>query len=100
MGQPYKLAKFRWYCGGREVVGVKFEFPKVTQTEETAVRVERPIKPTVAQVQANHLTILCIACDPILGTTITICLPRLHLWIRTLIVIIVTRIIPFNKFLP
>ena len=50
MGQSHKLAKFRWDCGGREVVGVKVEFPKVTQTEETAVRVERPIKPTVAQV--------------------------------------------------
>ena len=51
MCQPYKLAKFRWDCGeGREVVGVKVEFPKVTQTEKTAVRVERPIKPTVGQV--------------------------------------------------
>ena len=50
MGQPLKLAKFRWDCGGREVVGVKVEFSKVTQTEETAVRVERPIKPTAAQV--------------------------------------------------
>ena len=50
MGQPYKLAKFRWDCGGREVVEGKVEFPKVTQTEETAVRVETPIKPTVAQV--------------------------------------------------
>ena len=98
MGQPYKLAKFRWDCGESEVVEGKVEFLKVTKTEETAVRVERPIKPTVAQVQANHLTILCIACDPILGTTITICLPRLHLWIRTIIVIIVIRIIPFNKF--
>ena len=48
MRQPYKLAKFRWDCGGREVVGIKFEFPKVTQTEETAVGVERPTKPTVA----------------------------------------------------
>ena len=110
MRQPYKLAKFRWDCGGREVVGVKVEFPKVTQTEETAVRVEKPIKPTVAQVQANHLTILWIACDPIPGTTITIYLPRLHLWIRTIIVIrviivtIVLRIFSihslFNKFLP
>ena len=43
MRQPYKLAKFRWDCGGREVVGVKVEFLKVTQTEEAAVRVERPI---------------------------------------------------------
>ena len=50
MGQPYKLAKFKWDCGGGEVVGVKVEFLKVMQTEETAVRVERPIKPTVAQV--------------------------------------------------
>ena len=51
MGQPYKLAKFRWDCGGgREVVEGKVEFPKVTQIEETVVRVERPIKPTVGQV--------------------------------------------------
>ena len=50
MRQPYMLAKFRRDCGGREVVGVKVEFPKVTQTEETAVRVERPLKPTVAKV--------------------------------------------------
>ena len=50
MRQPYKLAKFRWDWGGREVVEGKVEFPKVTQTEETAVGVERPIKPTVAQV--------------------------------------------------
>ena len=49
MGQPYKLAKFRWDWG-RKVVEGKVEFPKVTETEETAVRVERPIKPTVAQV--------------------------------------------------
>ena len=34
------------------------------------------------------MTILWIACDPIPGTTITICLPRLHLWIRTIPVII------------
>jgi hypothetical protein len=34
------------------------------------------------------VTILWIACDPIPGTTITICLPRLHLWIRTIIVIV------------
>ena len=51
MGQPHKLPKLRWECGeGREVVGVKVEFPKVTQIEETAVRVERPLKPTVAKV--------------------------------------------------
>ena len=50
MGQPYKLAKFRWDCGGSEVVEGKVEFSKVRQTEEGAVRVERPIKPTVAQV--------------------------------------------------
>ena len=49
MGQPHKLAKFRWDCGGREVVGVKVEFPKVTQIEEAVVRVESPIKPTIAQ---------------------------------------------------
>ena len=29
---------------------VKVEFSKVTQTKETAVKVEGPIKPTVAQV--------------------------------------------------
>ena len=51
MGQPYKLAKFRGDCGGgREVVVGKVEFPKVTQIEETAVRLERPIKLTVGQV--------------------------------------------------
>ena len=51
MGQPYKLAKFRWDCGGgRELVEGKVEFSKVTQTKETVVRVKRPIKPTIAQV--------------------------------------------------
>ena len=50
MRQTYKLAKFRWDCGESEVVGVKVEFPKVTQTEEGAVRVERPTKPAVAEV--------------------------------------------------
>ena len=50
MGQLYKLAKFRWDCGESEVVEGKVESPKVTQTEETAVRVERAIKPTVGQV--------------------------------------------------
>ena len=50
MGQPYKLAKFRWDSGESEVVEGKVEFSKVTQTEETAIRIERPIKPTIAQV--------------------------------------------------
>ena len=42
MGQPYKVAKLRW-DSGREVVEGKVEFLKVTQPEEGAVRVERPI---------------------------------------------------------
>ena len=51
MHQPYKLAKFRWDCGrGREVVEGKVEFLKVTQIEETAIRLERPIKLIVGQV--------------------------------------------------
>ena len=51
MGQPCKMAKLRWDCGGgREVVEGKAEFPKVTQSEEGAVRVERPRKPAVAEV--------------------------------------------------
>ena len=50
MGQPYKLAKFRWDCGESEVVEGKVEFSKMTQPEEGAVRVERPTKPAVAEV--------------------------------------------------
>ena len=50
VGQIYKLAKFRWDCGRREVVEAKIEFLKVTQAEEAAVRVERPIKMAVSQV--------------------------------------------------
>ena len=65
MSQTYKLAKLRWDCGQSEVVVGKVEFLKVTQAEEAAVRLERPIKPAVAQVQVNHLTTFCIACDPI-----------------------------------
>ena len=83
MGQPYKLPKLRWDCGeGREVVEGKVEFSKMTQPEEATIRVERPTKLVVAEVYANDVAVVCIACDPILaGTTITICLPRLHLWI-------------------
>ena len=50
MGQPYKVAKIRWDCGGREVVEGKVEFVKVTQAEEAGVRVQTPIKPAVGQV--------------------------------------------------
>ena len=51
MGQPHKLPKLRWDCGGgREVVEGKVEFSKMTQPEEGAVRVERPTKPAVAEV--------------------------------------------------
>ena len=35
MGQPHKLPKLRWDCGGgREVVEGKVEFLKMTQPEE------------------------------------------------------------------
>ena len=51
MGQPHKLPKLRWDCGGgREVVEGKVEFSKMTQPEEGAVRLERPTKPAVAEV--------------------------------------------------
>nr|POF12045.1 hypothetical protein CFP56_54032 [Quercus suber] len=71
MSQPYKLAKLRWDYGQSEVVVGKDEFLKVTYAEEAVVRLERPIKPAVAQVLVNHLTTFCITCDPIPGTIIS-----------------------------
>ena len=46
------------------------------------------------------MTIFGIACYPISGTTISICLPRLHLWKRRINIVVNRSSSLFNKFLP